>query len=265
MLKTKTGFIICFSIILSLFVNGESIKAMELSFSKSNSDKSEHIRIQELEQRLDNLEPPEPITILDSPFPFEKGTEIHFPTDVTEIGEVLIEGSKIPFKVIKSVPNYIRPIYEEHWHSTFWGGRWSYVPSRIHYALHRIFPFYAIGISGELNFQQNVGIDFPTDINETDLDLYIVVFQTNITDVYTKGNQVVVVGTPKRTGVEVVAIKTADIHPSNKEKLLLVHLATNGAELDYSLISYQPPDFWLKQKQKLNEREKCELLPYQVN
>jgi len=36
---------------------------------------------------------------------------------------------------------------------------------------------------------------------------------------------------------------------------LLVQLATNGAELDYSLISYQPPDFWLKLKQK-NEREK---------
>ncbi|MEH7239493.1 hypothetical protein [Bacillus sp. JJ1562] len=33
-------------------------------------------------------------------------------------------------------------------------------------------------------------------------------------------------------------------------------LATNGAELDYSLISYQPPDFWLKQKQKANLLEK---------
>lgn len=177
-------------------------------------------------------------------------------TDVIPISEVSKEGTKIPFKVIKSEPSYIRPIYEEHWHSTYWDGRWSYIPSRIHYALHRIFPFYAIGISAELNFQQNVGITFPTTANETDLDLYIVVFQTNITDVYTKGNQVVVVGTPKRTGVEVITIKTADIHPSNKEKLLLVQLATNGAELDYSLISYQPSNFWLKQKQKLNEREK---------
>ncbi|XKI10977.1 YfkD-like protein [Sporosarcina sp. ANT_H38] len=257
MLKTRTGYIIFFSIILSFFVYNKSIntKSMELSYSQPNSDKSEQERIQELEQRLDSLEPPEPTTILDSPFPFEKGTEIHFPTDVIPISEVLKEGTKIPFKVIKSDPNYIRPIYEEHWHSTFWGGRWSYIPSRIHYSLHRIFPFYAIGISAELNFQQNVGIAFNTATNETDLDLYIVVFQTNITDVYTKGNQVVVVGTPKRTGVEVVNIKTADIQPSNKEKLLLVQLATNGVELDYSLINYEPPDFWLKLKQK-NEREK---------
>ncbi|MGE7924063.1 hypothetical protein ACQKND_12825 [Viridibacillus arvi] len=254
MLKTRIVYIICFSIILSLFVYSQSLntKLIESSISQSNSDKIEHKRIQELEQRLDNLEPPEPTTILDSPFPFEKGTEVHFPTDVIPISEVLKEGTKIPFKVIKSEPNYIRPIYEEDWHSTT--GRWSYIPSRIHYALHRIFPFYAIGISAELEFTQNVGISFPTDMNETDLDLYIVVFQTNITDVYTKGNQVVVFGTPKRTGVEVIYIKIADIHPSNKEKFLLVQLASNGDELDYSLIRYESPDYWLKQKQR-NERE----------
>ncbi|MGF9979649.1 hypothetical protein ABE042_01700 [Viridibacillus arvi] len=80
-------------------------------------------------------------------------------------------------------------------------------------------------------------------------------FQTNITDVYSKGNQVVVVGTPKRTGVEVINIKIADIHPSNKEKFLFVQLATNGDELDYSLIRYESPNYWLKQKQR-NEREK---------
>jgi len=257
MLKTKISYIICFLIILNLFVFSKPINtnSMELPFSQSNNDKSEQKKIQELEQRLDSLEPPEPTTILDSPLPFEKGLEMHFPKDVISISDVLKEGTKIPFKVIQSEPNYIRPIYKETWHSTYWGGRWSYIPSRIHYALHRIFPFYAIGISAELNFQQNVGIAFPTEINETDLDLYIVVFQTNVTDVYTKGNQVVVVGTPKRTGVEVISIKTAEIHPSNKEKLLLVQLATNGAELDYSLIDYQPPDYWLQQKQR-NEREK---------
>ncbi|WP_245639421.1 hypothetical protein [Viridibacillus arvi] len=255
MLKTRIVYIICFSIILSLFVYSQSLntKLIESSISQSNSDKSEYKRIQELKQRLDSLEPPEPTTILDSPFPFEKGTEVHFPTDVIPISEVLKEGTKIPFKIIKSEPNYIRPIYEEDWHSTT--GRWSYIPSRIHYSLHRIFPFYAIEISEELNFTQNVGISFPTDINETDLDLYIVMFQTNITDVYTKGNQVVVVGTPKRTGVEVINIKIADIHPSNKEKFLLVQLATNGDELDYSLIRYESPNYWLKQKQR-NEREK---------
>ncbi|MGE7914204.1 hypothetical protein [Lysinibacillus xylanilyticus] len=171
MLKTKISYIICFLIILNLFVFSKPINtnSMELPFSQSNNDKSEQKKIQELEQRLDSLEPPEPTTILDSPLPFEKGIEMHFPKDVISISEVLKEGTKIPFKVIQSEPNYIRPIYKENWHSTYWGGRWSYIPSRIHYALHRIFPFYAIEISAELNFQQNVGIAFPTEINETDL------------------------------------------------------------------------------------------------
>ena len=31
-----------------------------------------------------------------------------------------------------------------------------------------------------------------------------------------------------------------------------------GTELDYSLINYEPPDFWLKQKQK-NERDKSKI------
>ena len=74
---------------------------MELSFTQPNSDKSEQDRIHELEERLDSLEPPEPTTILDSPFPFEEGTEVHFPTNVIPISEVLKEGTKIPFKVIK--------------------------------------------------------------------------------------------------------------------------------------------------------------------
>lgn len=257
MLKTKISYIICFSIILYLFVYSKSINAnsIELPSSQTNSDQSKHKQIQELEQRLDSLEPPKPTTILDSPFPFDKGAEQHFPTDDLPIPVAIKEGTKIPFNVIVREPDYIRPIYEEQWHSTYGGGRWSYVPSRIHYAQHRIFPFYAIGISAELNFQQNVGIAFPTEINETDLDLYIVVFQTNITDVYTKGNQIVVVGTPKRNGVDVISIKTSDINPSNIEKYLLVQLATDGAELDYSLIEYEPPDYWLQQKQR-NEHEK---------
>lgn len=252
MLKAKKKVIICFSMILYLFLYSHS------PHSKASEVTGEDKRIQELERRLDNLEPPQPTSIIDSPFPFETGTEVYFPTDIIPISEVLKQGTKIPFKTIKNDSNYIRPIYEEQWHSTYWGGRWSYMPSRIHYALHRLFTFYDIGLSGELNFQQNIGITFPTFQNETDLDLYLIVFQTDVTGIYTKGNQVVVVGTPKRTGVKVLTIKTGDLQPSNKEKYLLVQLATNGGELDYSLINYQPPDFWFKQKQKANKHNNSE-------
>lgn len=69
-----------------------------------------------------------------------------------------------------------------------------------------------------------------------------------VTNIFTKGNQVVVVGKPKRTGVQVVTITTKDINPVNIDDNLLVQLVTpEGYEIDYSLISYVQPDFWEKQ------------------
>lgn len=212
-------------------------------------------RAKGLEKRLTQLEPPNPTTIVKAPEQVE--ADKSYPTDTLSIPSVMDKGTSIRFKIIKNEPNYERPIYKEQWHSTYWGGRWSYVPERIHYALHRLFTTYDIGISGELNFKQNIGIDFPMFQNKTDLDLYIVAFQIAVTDVYTKGNQIIVVGNPKRNGVQVLTIKTGDLHPSDLKKLLLVQLATpNGDELDYSLIVYEPPDFWLKQIQKAKERKR---------
>jgi hypothetical protein len=56
---------------------------------------------------------------------------------------------------------------------------------------------------------------------------------------------------------EVITIKTGDVHPADKKELLLVQLATPSSnEIDYSLIKYEPSDFWLKQKEKSIKRER---------
>lgn len=66
-----------------------------------------------------------------------------------------------------------------------------------------------------------------------------------------------VVGNPKRNGVQVITITTADLNPSDTEENILVQLSTQkGHEIDYSIISYVPPDFWSKQKEKLSERDR---------
>jgi hypothetical protein len=255
MSKIRIGYAVIFSILLAMFVSHTSSNSEEsVDLQLENTDEPNK-RAEELEKRLKKIEPPEPIQL--KQLPWEAEVEKLYPPQTVPIFEVIDKGKKIPFDVIKNIPEYKRPVYEEHWHSTYWGGRWSYVPMRIHYALHRLFTTYDIGISGELNFKQNVGVDFPMFQNETALDLYIVIFQTAVSDVYTKGNQVVVVGNPKRIGVEVITIKTGDKHPANKKELLLVQLATpSGHEIDYSLINYEPPDFWLKQKEKVKERER---------
>ncbi|ANS77198.1 hypothetical protein AWM70_10970 [Paenibacillus yonginensis] len=177
--------------------------------------------------------------------------EKFYPSDRIHPAEIIRKGTSIPFKVIKEDPEYVRPVYDKRWHSTYSGGRWSYIPLRMYYALHRLFPAYDIGLSEQYTFQGDVGITFPFFQHDTKLDLYMVVFQTSVNKVYTLGNQVVVAGKPKRNGVEVITITTADLHPSNKKEMLLVQLTTApGDELDDALIPYVEPDFWLKQKQK---------------
>jgi hypothetical protein len=208
-----------------------------------------------LEKRLKRLEPPEPVNIIE--LPFEAEVEKQYPSEAFPISQVMDKGTKIPFNEIKNIPDYKKPVYEKLWHSTYGGGRWSYIPARIYYALHRLFTNYDIGLSNWYNFEHDLGLSIPMFQDEKALDLYIVVFQTAVTKVYTKGNQVIIVGNPKRTGVIVITFKTGDVHPANKKELLLVQLATpSGHEIDYSLINYEPPDFWLKQKEKLKERER---------
>lgn len=246
---------ISISILLAFLVSFTTSNAQGLPDSPSDEPEDVSKQIDDLEKQLQKLEPPMPTTIVTLPWDIE--TEKHYPTDIIPISEAMDKGTKIHFNVIKNEPNYKRPVYEKHWHSTYSGGRWSYVPMRIHIALHRLFVTYDIGISGELSFKQNVGIDFPMFQNKTDLDLYIVVFQTNVTDVYTKGNQIIVVGTPERNGVQVLTVKTGDLYPTDVKNLLLVQLTTSlGHELDHSLIVYEQPDFWLKQIQKAKERKR---------
>ncbi|WP_255508041.1 hypothetical protein [Lysinibacillus sp. BW-2-10] len=199
---------------------------------------------EKLKQRINSLEPAQPETLQNPPW-----ETLQMPSNPLPITEVIQKGTKIPFDVIVDKPDYVRPAYEKHWHSSYGGGRWSYVPMRMHYALHRLFTTYDIGISAWYDFEHNIGFSVPMFQDPQALDLYIVAFQTEVTAVYTLGNQVVVVGNPKRQGVQVVTITTADIKPTNKDENLLVQLATNqGHEVDYSIISYVQPDFWAKPK-----------------
>ncbi|MFF2179249.1 hypothetical protein ACFVT8_22775 [Lysinibacillus sp. NPDC058147] len=213
------------------------------SFDAKESNKVNGLeaQIKGLENRLKNLEPIKPQTIPDPPFP-----ELSPPSKFVTLSQVIENGATIPYEVIINNPGYKRPAYEEYWHSSI--GRWSYVPTRIHYALHRLFTNYDVALSEWYDFEQNMGFTIPMFQNKTDLDLYIVAFQSDITAVYTLGNQVVVVGYPRRTGVQVITIKTSAIQPTNTEESLLVQLSTKGGEeMDYTLISYISPDFRLKQ------------------
>lgn len=249
MSKIRNRNFLVFSVLLASTlcqINTHAEESVNLPLNNKEESKNQ---TEELEKRLKSLEPPIPIHM--DELPFEANLKKLYPSQTVPIRDVIDKGKKISFSVIKNLPDYKRPVYEEHWHSTYWGGRWSYIPSRIYYASHRVFTNYDIGLSGWMNFEKDMGFSIEMYQNETALDMYIVVFQTEVIAVYTRGNQVVVVGNPKRNGVVVITIKTGDLLPADTKELLLVQLATqSGHELDYSLIHYEPPDFWLKQKEK---------------
>lgn len=142
MSKISNGSVITLSMMLALSVSFTTSNAQGLPKSQVSNSEEGNKQVERLENRLKQLEPPEPITIVE---PTEEAeAEKYYPLDTISISEVINKGTKIPFNILKNDLNYKRPVYEKHWHSTYRGGRWSYIPMRIQYALHRFFTTYDI-------------------------------------------------------------------------------------------------------------------------
>lgn len=179
------------------------------------------------------LEPDTPKNIDDPPF-----YSTPFPPNEVAIKQVIEQGEEIPIKFIYNEPDWRRPAYKEYWHSKY--GRWSYVPHRIHYALHRIFSTYATA-SRYYDFVHNLGIalesnDFKDYEFTSPFDyLDIVVMNTLIEKVITYQNQIVIVGKPQRTGLQAIIVPTAKINPIENTDNILIQLVTpDGYEIDYT-------------------------------
>lgn len=118
-------------ILAAFSVSYTTSNAQELLSPKiGNSDE----QVEQLERRLKQLEPPEPITIVEPPE--EAEAKKYYPSDTIPISEVIDKGTRIPFNIIINDPNFKRPVYEEHWHSTYWGA--DGVTSLCEYNTHSI-------------------------------------------------------------------------------------------------------------------------------
>ncbi len=187
------------------------------------------------------LEPDTPQNISDPPFHMPQLPENEIP-----VSQVLENGAAIPVTRVYDNPDWERPAYKEYWHSKY--GRWSYVPHRIHYAMHRIFSTY-VTASIYYDFIHDLGIaDESTEFRKIDYAspyeyFQIVVMNTSIEKVLTYQNQIVIVGVPKRTGLVAINIPTNVIHPSGETNYLLIQLVTpDGYEIDYTTEVLVHPD-----------------------
>lgn len=185
--------------------------------------------------RLEALEPKKPISIDSTPIP-----NIAQPSKMLPISEVIKNGKEIDIEWAYNDINWIRPAYKTYWHSTVDGGRWSYVPMRINYALHRIFSTYRTSsfwysIRNQLGiYDESLSFDFK---DHYPLDyVTLIVMQSNVKRILTLGNQVVVIIEPKRTGLQVIDIPLSEIKQYNpKEPIIFQLVSPEGYEIDYSL------------------------------
>ncbi|UOF90050.1 hypothetical protein LSG31_19630 [Fodinisporobacter ferrooxydans] len=197
---------------------------------------------EQLSQRIKRLEPKNPIDIKVTSF-----TQTPYPTVLNPIPEIIKNGKKIVYQIGCNDPNWERPAYKSYWHSSVGGGRWSYVPNRLHYSLHRLFASYKTG-SIMYDFLHDVGIDeefvkvhdnAAFRENHVFEKTLIVVMQADVKKVLTKGNQLILVAQPKRNGLQLITVKNEDIHPNNIKEGILMQLVTDeGDELDYTVHIY---------------------------
>lgn len=195
-----------------------------------------------LEDRIKRLEPETPKDIDDPPFYHDA-----FPTKLYPVSEVISKGIELPLDIVYSDPNWKRQAYKSYWHSTVSGGRWSYVPNRIHYGMHRLFTTYTTA-SIYYDFINDLGIE--EESNKIPIKnggpfeyIKVVVMQGQVQRVITYGNQVVLIVKPTRYGLQSLDIPVKKLSPANKKEPILFQLVTEqGDEIDYSLISYVDPN-----------------------
>lgn len=199
----------------------------------------------DLRERLANLEPTTPVKIVRA----EQVSD----TDNIEVIDVLAEGTRLPFTTVYEDQAWIRPDYEPYWHSK--PGLWSSIPDRIHSSYHHL--FIATGTDGlwsEATHDSGIveiedKIKLPVYEDQPENTVAIIALQHQITDVLVFNNHIVLLGTPSRTGIQVLAFNKRDIINSisgevfaqkNSQNYLFQLTTPDGYEVDYNnmMISY---------------------------
>ncbi|NOU90568.1 hypothetical protein GC102_33255 [Paenibacillus sp. LMG 31460] len=195
-----------------------------------------------LADRLKRLEIDEPKDIADPPF-----GQRAFPSKLKMPQDIIRNGNQLPYKVLLDNPDWKRPVYKSYWHSSVSGGRWSYVPTRLYYAQHRLFTDITAGASEYYDFVHDIGLEEELGHSSTEPkdesqiirlgQIVVVVMQAKIEEVLTSGNQVVIVARPQRNGVQVVTVNKVNMMLDDRKEAILFQLVTpEGDEIDYSVL-----------------------------
>lgn len=200
----------------------------------------------ELRDRLAKVEPVSPVKIVAPEGPTESA-------DNLPVLAVMAAGSRVPFDVVFEDGTWVRPAYQPYWHSK--QGHWSNIPDRIQSSYHRLFvapwseglwneTIHEVGIA-ELNDKMKL----PVYDGEPANTITVIAIRQKVTDMITLNNQVVLLGTPTRTGLQVISLNRQDLLNSvsgelpanNDSQNYLFQMATpDGFEIDYcnAIVNY---------------------------
>jgi hypothetical protein len=187
-----------------------------------------------LQERLRSLEPAQAQNISDPPF-----FEPLLPISMAEPSVVMQDANRIADAVVYANPAFARGAYYSYWHSSL--GNWSYLPRRVHYALHRvaaIYPtaslynsfIYELGLVEE---STKFGVNFDNPYQAP----AIAVFNTDVQNVYAAGNQIVISGKPVRRGLTIVQVDLRALKDNDHNQPIAVQVVTpQGDEVDVTTI-----------------------------
>lgn len=226
-------FMVLFIVLVTLFL--PIVRAESQPAETNNQVQSLQEKVDELTKRLKRLEPDKPRNFYQSDF-----QHLDLPKVIYPVKDVIQSGKELHYEIGLDDRNWERPVYNKNWHSTFWGGRWSYVPGNLYDTTHRIFIGFQsagiwFGLINSLGLEEELkNVSFPeTKVNEKAV---FVIMQADVKKIINKGNQIVIISEPKRSGLQVLAIKNSDLLPLNPKEAYLIQLVTpDGYEYDYKV------------------------------
>ncbi|WP_432663678.1 hypothetical protein R9X47_24240 [Wukongibacter baidiensis] len=150
----------------------------------------------------------------------------------TSLKKVIESGKDIPFKVSYKIPEYLRPIYDPMWAAAYYRG-WVDLEYKVKEAQHRLFVF-PLGLSSRYDFTGSLGFDGSPSV-DVHRNINFLIYHFDVEEVKQLGNQIAIVGRPKRRGVEVIAVNKDDLFPKGEGKgSFLIQLSTTGGyEVDF--------------------------------
>ncbi len=236
------GIFICLLLIIICFVtakfrpsqeaNNSIIQSIEAQLRKENT---------KLEDILKHILPESAVRLYEPSGRYDEQEHMIQPQP-----DAVKNGTDIAFQILHDDTGYRRVIYSPDWKDAYFRG-WLYLPNKIIQARHSLF-IYSTGASanydlaGELAFEQGVPMDNHRNIN-------FLVFDFKVQGVKRFGDQLMLVGKPFRSGVQIVSVvQNLILMPKEKERHLLVQLVTPGGyEVDYDYTQVMQYDYRMEQ------------------